>query len=73
MYQGALTVFLSTLFWNNSIMSILFWCNPRAGHRMSKRVLVIACIEEVCYEETVRSSFLSANTFFEKLAVFKKK
>jgi hypothetical protein len=31
---------------------------------MSKRVLVFVCIEEVCYEGTVRSSFLPANTFF---------
>jgi hypothetical protein len=39
--------------------------------RMSKRVLIFVCIEEVCYEGTVRSPFitrdspfLSANTFF---------
>jgi hypothetical protein len=64
MYQGALTMFLSTLFWNRCIMSISLWCNPTVGYSMSKRVLVFACIDEVCYEGTVRSSFLSANTFF---------
>ena len=31
---------------------------------MSKRVLVFVYIVVVCYEGTVRSSFLSANTFF---------
>ena len=65
MYQGALTMCLSTLFWNRCIMSILLWCcNPRGGYRMSIQVLVFVCIKEVCYEGTVRSSVLSANTFF---------
>jgi hypothetical protein len=54
MCQSALTMFLSTLFWNRGIMSILLWCNPRFGHRTSKRVLVFVCIE-VCYEGTVPS------------------
>jgi hypothetical protein len=31
---------------------------------MSKRALVFVCIEEVYYEETVRSPILSASTFF---------
>ena len=31
---------------------------------MSKRVLVFVYIVVVCYEGTVRISFLSANTFF---------
>ena len=31
---------------------------------MSKRVLVFVNIVVVCYDGTVRSSFLSANTFF---------
>jgi len=31
---------------------------------MSKRVLGFVCIKEVCYEGTVRSSFLSAKTIF---------
>ena len=35
---------------------------------MSKRVLVFVYIGVVCYEGTVRSSFLSANTFFYILA-----
>jgi hypothetical protein len=29
---------------------------------MSKRILGFVCIKEVCYEGTVRNSFLSANT-----------
>jgi hypothetical protein len=31
---------------------------------MSKRVLGFVCIQSVCYEGTVSSSFPSANTFF---------
>ena len=63
MYQGALTMFPNTLFWNCCIMSILL-CLVQIWYRMSKRVLIFVCIEEVCYEGTVRSPFLSANTFF---------
>jgi len=42
----------------------LFGATPRVRYLMSKRVLGFVCIKEVCYEGTVRSSFLPANTFF---------
>ena len=65
MCQGALRMLRSTLFWNRCIMSIfLVWYNPRVGYHMSKQVSVFVCIEVVCYEVTVRSSFLTASTFF---------
>ena len=40
MYQGALTMFLSTLFWNRCIMSMLLCLvHPHVGYRMSKGTL----------------------------------
>jgi hypothetical protein len=42
----------------------LFGAAPRVRYLMPKRVLGCVCIKEVCYEGTVKSSFLSANTFF---------
>jgi hypothetical protein len=64
MYQCALTMFLSTLFWNRCIMS-LFLClvQPQIWIPHVQTGSNI-CIEEVCYEETVRRPFLSANTLF---------
>ena len=54
-----------------TFMSILLgWCNPTAGYRRSRWVSGFVCIKEVCYEGTVKSSFLSASTFFCILGPF---
>jgi hypothetical protein len=64
MYQGALTMFLNTLFWNRYIMSILLCLvQPKSLITYVQTGFNIS-IEVVCYEGTVRSPFLSANTFF---------
>ena len=65
MYQVALTMFRSIC--SGIVVWCLYyfvWCKPRVGYRMSKRVSVFVYIVVVCYEGTVRSSFLSANIFF---------
>jgi hypothetical protein len=67
MYQGALTVFLSTFALKAlyNVYITLFGATPQLDTVcMSKRVLGFVCIKEVFYEGTVRSSFPSANTFF---------
>ena len=73
MYRGALKMFRSTLFWNRCIMSILLWRNPTVGYRMYKQVSVFVCIAVVCYEGTVRSSFLSTNTLETVIWIYVRK